>query len=60
MLKTAWVTFTIREAKQLLESLREWDDEVAHDRIDPETHWHIKDAEGNELTVEVVKEQRHP
>jgi hypothetical protein len=52
-LKTAWLTFSIAETKELLEMLREWDDEVSHDRIDPETHWHIRDSAGNELTVEV-------
>lgn len=52
--KTAWVMFTITEAKELLATLREWDDDVSHGRIEPGTHWHMTDSDGNELSVEIL------
>jgi len=52
-LKSAWVTLTVDEARELLEALRFWDEEVAEGAQDPGWHTHIEDADGNELTVAV-------
>ncbi len=52
-LKAAWVTLTVAEAMELLESLRSWDEEAAEGALDPEWHTHISDSDGNELTVAV-------
>jgi hypothetical protein len=52
-LKNAWITLTQREASDLLESLREWSEEVASDSHDPQWHMHLKDIDGNELTIAI-------
>ena len=52
-LKLAWVTLTVGEARELLESLRYWEEEVAAGDLDPGWHTHITDSDGNELTLAV-------
>jgi hypothetical protein len=52
-LKSAWVTLTVGEARELLEALRSWDEEIAEGSRDPGWHTHIADSDGNELTVAV-------
>jgi hypothetical protein len=47
------VTLTVAEARELLESLRSWDEEVAEGYFDPEWHTHVADSDGNELTIAV-------
>jgi hypothetical protein len=55
-LKTVWVTLTVPEAWELLESLRVWAEEVAEGRLDPGWHTHVSDGDGNELTIAVAGE----
>jgi hypothetical protein len=47
------VTLTVGEARELLEALRLWDEEVAEGASGPGWHTHVTDADGNELTVAV-------
>jgi penicillin V acylase-like amidase (Ntn superfamily) len=49
----AWVTLTVSEAHHLLESLEFWAEETAQGFPNPGWHMHIKDDDGNELTVEI-------
>ena len=48
----AWVSLTADEAQELLDPLREWESEKA----DPAAGWHthIRDGDGNELTIELA------
>jgi hypothetical protein len=52
-LKSAWVTLTTDEARELFLALAAWDEEVSEGQTDPGWHTHITDADGNELTVAV-------
>jgi hypothetical protein len=56
-LKVAWVTLTVPEARELLESLRFWEEEVASGELDPGWHTHITDPDGHELTIAVEPEE---
>jgi hypothetical protein len=48
-----WVTVSVAEARELLQSLVVWDEEVEAGRLDPEWHMHISDSDGTELTIAV-------
>ena len=52
-LKTVWATLSKAEAKELLEALQFWADEIADGHPDPGWHAHLTDAEGNELTIAI-------
>ncbi len=53
-LKTAWVTLSVAEARELLEALQVWGEEVPEGLVDPGWHTHVTDSEGNELTIAIV------
>jgi hypothetical protein len=52
-LKTAWVTLSVDEARDLLVALALWDEDMEQGQEDPGWHTHIRDADGNELTISV-------
>ena len=52
--KTAWVTLTVPEAQELLETLQIWAEEVADGHLDPQWHAHLTDDDGNELTIAIT------
>ena len=52
-LKSAWVTLTTDEARELLTALAFWDEDALQGEADPDWHTHITDADGNELTVAI-------
>jgi hypothetical protein len=56
-LKSAWVTLSLDEARELLEALVVWDEQVSEGLHDPGWHTHIVDAAGNELTIAVEQER---
>jgi hypothetical protein len=55
-LRTAWVTLTTDEARQLMESLQVWAEAAADGISDPGWHIHITDTDGNELTIAIGSE----
>lgn len=50
-LRTAWIELTEEEAKDLLEALQVWAEEVHDNAPDPGWHTHVADDEGRELTI---------
>jgi hypothetical protein len=52
-LKSAWVTFSPAEAREVLEALKDWADEIEEGRPDPGWHTHVTDELGNELTIAI-------
>ena len=56
-LQSAWVTLTVVEARELLESLRSWEEEAAAAELVPGWHSHVADSDGNELTIAVEPEE---
>jgi hypothetical protein len=55
-LKTAWVTLSIAEARELLGALEAWAEDVAERDPDPDWHAHVTDSDGNELTIAITAE----
>lgn len=52
-LQTVWVTLTTREARDLLDALSLWAEDLPGGAPDPQWHTHIGDNEGRELTVAI-------
>lgn len=53
-LKSAWVTLSVDEARELLEALTLWAEDLAAAELDPQWHTHLSDADGNELTIAIT------
>lgn len=58
-LKSAWVTLTGPEARELLVALQAWADERGEGGQPSGWHTHITDSEGIELTI-AVEPSEHP
>ena len=52
--KTAWVTLTAQEARELLAALQAWAEELADGHVDPDWHTHLTDDDDNELTIAIT------
>jgi hypothetical protein len=47
------VELGVDEARDLLESLKDWSEEIAAGRRDLGWHTHVDDDDGNELTISI-------
>jgi hypothetical protein len=56
-LKSAWASLSVQEARELLDALRRWSEELAADELDPQWHTHISDVNGNELTIAIEPDE---
>jgi hypothetical protein len=52
-IKSAWIALTRSEARELLEALTFWAEEVSDGVEDPGWHTHIADQDGHELTIAI-------
>jgi hypothetical protein len=53
---TAWVTLSVDEAQELLEALHAWAEAVAEGPLAPGWHTHLRDSDGNELTIGIASD----
>ena len=52
-LRQVSIELGLDEARDLLESLKEWSEEIAAARRDLGWHTHVDDDDGNELTISI-------